>query len=104
MLWFGIPFEAVARARGHGFLRLRAQDDRVAFPSDTKSIKRVGQECPTHTGSPHGQIFCGFQRRAAFSADDGAAVSADERIGDFDGAVGAIERFLIRKGFGGHQE
>src|ERR1041385_217259 len=38
------------------------------------------------------QIGGGFQRRAADAADYGGAVAADQRVSDFAGAVGAIER------------
>jgi hypothetical protein len=68
------------------------------------NVKSVGQECPTHTGLSHAQVFGRFQRRAAFAADDSSTISADQRISDLDGALGAIEQIRFRGVFGGHQE
>jgi hypothetical protein len=42
------------------------------------------------------QIGGRFEWRAAGAADHGGTVAASERIGDFVGAVGAIERFRRR--------
>jgi hypothetical protein len=52
----------------------------------------------------HAQVFCCFQRSAAFSADDSAAISADERVRHFGGAIRAIEWFRVLGRFSGHQE
>jgi hypothetical protein len=51
----------------------------------------------------HAQVFGGFEWRAAFAADDGAAIAADERVKDFGGAFRAVEQFWLWACFGGHQ-
>jgi hypothetical protein len=52
----------------------------------------------------HAEVFCGLQRRAAFPADYGTAVPADEWVGDFRGAFGAIKWFRVLRRLDGHQE
>jgi len=53
-------------------------------------------------GLSHPQFVRGFEHRAAFAADDRAAVSADEGVSDFLCAAGAVEWLRCR--FWGHQE
>lgn len=43
----------------------------------------------------HAQFIGGFKRRAAFPADHRAAVAAAEWIGDFHGALRAVEKLRL---------
>jgi hypothetical protein len=52
----------------------------------------------------HPQFIRGFKRRAAFPADHRAAVAAGEWIGDFHGALRAVEKLRLRRRLRRHQE
>jgi hypothetical protein len=61
-----------------------------------QGILTLNPECSgENSSSPHAQFICRFQYRPTAAADDRAAVSAGQRIGDFSRALRAVElRFL----------
>jgi hypothetical protein len=44
---------------------------------------------------PHSQLICCFQHRSAAAADDRAAISAGQRIGNFDRTLRAVKLRLV---------
>src|SRR5580700_1017379 len=65
----------------------------AGFMRSSRGIRNTLRNPPNLSfhSSSHGQFIGGFERRAATTADEGGAVAAGERIGDFGRANRAVE-------------